>query len=138
MAAPRRRSPSPSTSTRPDVGPSSATPASICTLTPPTPPFPKLRPSLSIASSHISCLDLATRGPESFPRVEGKQASSQNLRQICTLNRAPVGQAGLRVLVGWPLPLGFCLDGRLLLARRGRVYVLFAIIIPASRPLLSP
>ena len=30
---------------------------------------------------------------------------------------------GARVLVGWPLPLGFGLDGRLLLARRGRVYV---------------
>ena len=29
----------------------------------------------------------------------------------------------LRVLVGWPLPFGFGLDGRLLLARRGRVYV---------------
>ena len=29
----------------------------------------------------------------------------------------------LRVLVGWPFPLGFGLDGRLLLARRGRVYV---------------
>ena len=28
-----------------------------------------------------------------------------------------------RVLVGWPLPLGFSLDGRLLLARRGRVCV---------------
>ena len=28
-----------------------------------------------------------------------------------------------RVLVGWPFPLGFGLDGRLLLARRGRVYV---------------
>ena len=26
-----------------------------------------------------------------------------------------------RVFVGWPLPLGFGLDGRLLLARRGRV-----------------
>ena len=30
---------------------------------------------------------------------------------------------GPRVLVGWPLPLGFGLDGRLLLARRGRVCV---------------
>ena len=30
---------------------------------------------------------------------------------------------GPRVLIGWPLPLGFGLDGRLLLARRGRVYV---------------
>ena len=39
-----------------------------------------------------------------------------------TLHRAPVGQ-GPRVLVGWPFPLGFGLDGRLLLARRGRVYV---------------
>ena len=28
-----------------------------------------------------------------------------------------------RVLIGWPLPLSFGLDGRLLLARRGRVYV---------------
>ena len=38
------------------------------------------------------------------------------------LARAP------RVLVGWPLPLGFGLDGRLLLARRGRDYVQFIII----------
>ena len=30
---------------------------------------------------------------------------------------------GPRVLIGWPLPLGLGLDGRLLLARRGRVYV---------------
>ena len=29
----------------------------------------------------------------------------------------------LRVMIGWPLPLGFGLDGCLLLARRGRVYV---------------
>ena len=29
----------------------------------------------------------------------------------------------LRVLIGWPFPLGFGLDGRLLLARRWRVYV---------------
>ena len=28
-----------------------------------------------------------------------------------------------RVLIGWPLPLGFGLVGCLLLARRGRVYV---------------
>ena len=28
-----------------------------------------------------------------------------------------------RVLVGWPFPLGFGMDGRLLLARRWRVYV---------------
>ena len=33
-----------------------------------------------------------------------------------------------RVLIGWPLPLGFGLDGCLLLARRGRVYVQFIII----------
>ena len=33
-----------------------------------------------------------------------------------------------RVPIGWPLPLGFGLDGRLLLARRGRVYVQFIII----------
>ena len=26
-------------------------------------------------------------------------------------------------LIGWPFPLGFGLGGRLLLARRGRVYV---------------
>ena len=34
----------------------------------------------------------------------------------------------LWVLIGWPLPLGFGLGGRLLLARRGRVYVKFIII----------
>ena len=27
------------------------------------------------------------------------------------------------ILIGWPFPLGFGLGGRLLLARRGRVYV---------------
>jgi len=27
------------------------------------------------------------------------------------------------LMIGWPFPLGFGLDGRLLLARRGRVYV---------------
>ena len=36
-----------------------------------------------------------------------------------------------RVLVGWPFPLGFGLDGRLLLAQRGRVYVSFIISPPA-------
>ena len=43
-----------------------------------------------------------------------------------TLHRAPVSQgpSGLdRLEVALPLPLGFGLDGRLLLARRGRVYV---------------
>ena len=34
-----------------------------------------------------------------------------------------------RVLIGWPLPLGFGLDGRLLLGRRGRVDVEFIIIM---------
>ena len=34
-----------------------------------------------------------------------------------------------RVLICWPLPLGFSLDGFLLLTRRGRVYVEFIIII---------
>ena len=29
----------------------------------------------------------------------------------------------LRILIGWPFPLGFGLGGRSLLARRGRVYV---------------
>ena len=38
-----------------------------------------------------------------------------------------------RVLIGWPFPLGFGLDGRLLLARRGRVYVWFIIIRFAQR-----
>ena len=33
-----------------------------------------------------------------------------------------------RVLVGWPFPLGFDLDGRLLLAWRGRVCVQFIFI----------
>ena len=34
---------------------------------------------------------------------------------------------GPRVLIGWPLPLGFGLGGCLPLARRGRVYVYFTI-----------
>jgi len=38
-----------------------------------------------------------------------------------------------RVLIGWPFPLGSGLDGRLLLARRGRVYVQFIIIIQDGR-----
>ena len=33
-----------------------------------------------------------------------------------------------RVLIGWPFPLGLGLDGRLLLARRGRVCVQFTTI----------
>ena len=41
-----------------------------------------------------------------------------------TLHRAPVGQGGSGPCTGsrfgWPFPLGFGLDGRLLLARRGR------------------
>ena len=37
---------------------------------------------------------------------------------------------GPRVLIGLPLPLRFGLDGRLLLAWRGRIYVLFTTIIP--------
>ena len=39
-----------------------------------------------------------------------------------------------RVLVGWPLPLGFGLDERLLLERRGRVYVQFSSIIIIITP----
>ena len=35
-----------------------------------------------------------------------------------------------RVLVGWPFPFGFGLDGRLLLARRGRICVKFIITSP--------
>ena len=38
-----------------------------------------------------------------------------------------IGMPAPRVLVGWPLPLGFGLDGRLLLARRGRVCAKFII-----------
>ena len=34
-----------------------------------------------------------------------------------------------RVLVGWPLPLGFGVDGRLLLARRGQVCIEFTMIM---------
>jgi hypothetical protein len=40
----------------------------------------------------------------------------------------------LTCLVCWPLPLGFGLGGRLLLARRGRVCVYFIIITSAIAP----
>ena len=40
-----------------------------------------------------------------------------------TLHRAPVGQGPSGPGSGWPLPLGFGLDGRLLLAQRKRVSV---------------
>ena len=43
-----------------------------------------------------------------------------------------------RVLVGWPLPLGFGLGGCLLLARRGRVCVQFIIIIIISGGVVKP
>ena len=35
----------------------------------------------------------------------------------------PLARDDPRVLIGWPFPLGFGLDGRLLLARRGRFCV---------------
>ena len=41
----------------------------------------------------------------------------------------PLAREDPRVLVGWPFPLDFGLDGRLLLARRGRIDVKFIIII---------
>ena len=41
----------------------------------------------------------------------------------------PLARDPRRALIGWPLPLGFGLDGRFLLARRGRIYVQFIIII---------
>ena len=57
------------------------------------------------------------------------------LRLLWSANRAPSTVRQLardprvspRVLIGWQLPLGFGLDGRLLLARRGRVYGLCLI-----------
>ena len=55
--------------------------------------------------------------------VGGNVAHSRHAPPSTTRpSRAPVGQ-GPRVLVGWPLPLGFGLGGCLLLARRGRVCV---------------
>ena len=52
----------------------------------------------------------------------------ESLVVVCGVTSAPSTvrplARDLRVLVGWPFPLlGFGLDGRLLLARRGRVYV---------------
>ena len=51
--------------------------------------------------------DLSALAPRAFPAPS----------TVRPLARDP------RVLIGWPFPLGFGLDGRLLLARRGRVYV---------------
>ena len=54
-----------------------------------------------------------------------------------TLHRALIGQAptsGHRGLVGWPLPLGFGLGGRLLPERRGRVCVKPVMIITKPHP----
>ena len=59
-----------------------------------------------------------TRGnPSPSPHPEENQKENQAPSAVRPLARDP------RVLVGWPFPLGFGLDGRLLLARRGRVYV---------------
>ena len=51
---------------------------------------------------------------ESPPHPWNKESAPSTVRPLAR---------DLRVLIGWPFPLGFGLDGRLLLARRGRVYV---------------
>ena len=50
----------------------------------------------------------------------GSEMASQNDHAPATVR--PLARDP-RVLIGWPLPLGFGLGGCLLLARRGRVYV---------------
>ena len=49
-----------------------------------------------------------------FPLWERRRAAPSTVRPLAR---------DLRVLIGWPFPLGLGLDGRLLLARRGRVCV---------------
>ena len=50
-----------------------------------------------------------------------------------TLHRAHVGQGPLWVLIGWPRPLGFGLDGRSLLVRRGKSPAGSIFILPGFR-----
>ena len=62
-----------------------------------------------------------------FFSISGEMAPF--ISELCAPSTVRPLARDLRVLIGWPFPLGFGLDGRLLLARRGRVYVYFIIII---------
>ena len=59
------------------------------------------------------------RGAARYEVLVKKEKESE----ISTLHRAPVGLGPSGPDWLGPLPLGFGLDGRLLLARHGRVYV---------------
>jgi hypothetical protein len=56
-----------------------------------------------------------------LPKKEKRRHEDTKRRAPSTVR--PLARDVPRVLVGWPLPLGFGLDGRLLLARRGWVSV---------------
>ena len=53
---------------------------------------------------------------------QARRAEIPRFAQLAPSTVRPLAR-DLRVLIGWPFPLGFGLGGRLLLARRGRVYV---------------
>ena len=55
--------------------------------------------------------------------LRGRKISSKEPSQVKEHPTVRPLARDLRVLIGWQYPLGFGLDGRLLLARRGRVYV---------------
>ena len=62
------------------------------------------------------------RQRRAFGNGEGQLAGGVGRKHRAPSTVRPLAR-GPRVLVGWPLPLGFGVGGRLLLARRGRVYV---------------
>ena len=100
-----------------------------------TPPHPT-------AKASWGCLWIGVRKPRLFLAAfmatwNKVTAPPRSYRRGCSQSAAPSTVRPLardpRVLVGWPFPLGFGLDGRLLLERRGRVYVQFTIIIRCSQ-----
>ena len=92
----------------------------------------RLMVSNGLAAAVLSCCVLVIAGSTNEPLVclEGARAqriASLNMRLFSSMEAPstihPLARDPPRVLIGWPLPLGFGLDGRLLLARRVRVYV---------------
>ena len=101
-----------------------------CALRRLTPPFVFLLFGTSFPRQESAGLQEGAGGPVGFePVVErrGVVLASCSSASGVGARHAPSTVRPLamdpRVLIGWPFPLGFGLDGRLLLARRGRVYV---------------
>ena len=79
--------------------------------------LPSPRP-FTCGSSHVSHLT-----PSSWWRREGREGRDGDRAPSTVRPRVRPLARDPRILVGWPFPLGFGLDGRFLLARRARVYV---------------